>query len=523
MAQTHNSIAILGMPIDNLNMDETVEHIFAMIDGYQKDQRPRQVATVNVDFVVNTLSWSLKHIRHPELLDILRRADLVTPDGMPIVWVSRFLGVPLKERVAGADLVPRLAQESADRQKSIYFLGGRSDVGRQAADLLKKRYPDLKIAGTDAPFVHTEGIALSGAEEEDQIIVERINRSGADILLIGFGNPKQEIWLDRNRNRLKVPVSIGIGGTYEFIVGSVARAPVWMQKTGLEWVYRITQDPWRLWKRYFVGFFKFGLMVLPAILYYRYRRFLFNRLHKRILTPDIKPSSLNIIETLPIKVVTLSDPLDAAAAKLVKEELKDIAKESINVVLDLSRITFIDSSGIGLLVSLRRGLQNEDKDLFLIGIGASVKRLFTLSRVIDLFEDKICDNIDEVLAKTVNMEALSPFYYIEQVRHDSILFNLFGTLDAAQIATLDIESVKKIIEDKDSIFNLRGLNFVDSSGIMFFLKIQKHLSKYGKTCVLCGLQNNVKQMFHITKLKHLFKITDDTLSAEKTLERIRKR
>lgn len=273
MAQTHNSIAILGMPIDNLNMDETVEHIFAMIDGYQKDQRPRQVATVNVDFVVNTLSWSLKHIRHPELLDILRRADLVTPDGMPIVWVSRFLGVPL------------------------------------------------------------------------------------------------------------------------------------------------TQDPWRLWKRYFVGFFKFGLMVLPAILYYRYRRFLFNRLHKRILTPDIKPSSLNIIETLPIKVVTLSDPLDAAATKLVKEELKDIAKESINVVLDLSRITFIDSSGIGLLVSLRRGLQNEDKDLFLIGIGASVKRLFTLSRVIDLFEDKICDNIDEVLAKTVNMEALSPFYYIEQVRY----------------------------------------------------------------------------------------------------------
>jgi exopolysaccharide biosynthesis WecB/TagA/CpsF family protein len=188
-------------------------------------------------------------VRHPELLDILRRADLVTADGMPIVWTSKLLGVPLKDRVTGADLVPKLTQEAARRQKSIYFLGGRGDVGRQAADLLKKRYPNLKVAGTDAPFVHTEGAALSEAEEEDQAIVERINRSGADILLIGFGNPKQEIWFDRNRNRLKVPVSIGIGGTYEFIVGSVARAPVWMQKTGLEWVFRITQDPWRLWNR----------------------------------------------------------------------------------------------------------------------------------------------------------------------------------------------------------------------------------------------------------------------------------
>ena len=110
---TRDAIVILGIPINNLSMDETVQQILAMIDAYGEDGRARQVATVNVDFVVNTLAWRLSRIRHPELLDILRRADLVTPDGMPILWTSKLLGCPLKERVTGADLVPRLAEAAA--------------------------------------------------------------------------------------------------------------------------------------------------------------------------------------------------------------------------------------------------------------------------------------------------------------------------------------------------------------------------------------------------------------------------
>ncbi len=132
--------------------------------------------------------------------------------------------------------------------------------------------------------MHVEGETIADADETDMAIVERINRSGADILLIGFGNPKQEIWFDRNRNRLSVPVSIGIGGTYEFIIESVARAPRWMQQTGLEWVFRIAQDPGRLWKRYFVGFFKFGVMIWPAILHQQYKRLQFNLFHRKPLT-----------------------------------------------------------------------------------------------------------------------------------------------------------------------------------------------------------------------------------------------
>jgi N-acetylglucosaminyldiphosphoundecaprenol N-acetyl-beta-D-mannosaminyltransferase len=492
-----------------------------MIDAYKKDHRSRLVATVNVDFVVNTLSWSLKQSRHPELLDILRRADLVTPDGMPIVWASKLLGVPLKGRVTGADLVPRLAMEAAGRQKSIYFLGGRGDVGRKAAELLKKRYPNLKVAETDSPFVHVEGEALSGAEEQDQAIVERINRSGADILLIGFGNPKQEIWFDRNRTRLKVPVSIGIGGTYEFIVGSVARAPLWMQKTGLEWVFRITQDPWRLWKRYFVGFFKFGLMILPAVLYYRFKRLLFNLFHKKVSTPDSQASFSGESSAAALTLIPVPNPLDASVVETVREELEKKVSQHSNIVLDFSQVDFIDSSGLGLLISLWRKADKKRKALFMIGVKSSTRRFFELSRIFDLFKNRIFDTLSEATYFIKKNADLPGFYFFNIIRPEDVIFHLFGALDAAQMAALDVKNVIKEIGYKDCIFNLKNLTFIDSSGIMFFLKIQKHVSKQGKTCIISNLTDNVLQMFRITKLNRLFTIAEDTLAAEKILADIR--
>lgn len=515
---SHNSIIILGIPVDNLSMDETIGQIFAMIETSGQERRPCYVATVNVDFLVNTLSWRSKKVRHPELLNILRRADLVTPDGMPLVWASRFLGTPLKERVTGADLVPRLAEASAKHGKSIFFLGGREDVGRQAAELLKERYPELKIAGVFSPYVHVDGESLITAQEEDREIIDRINRSGADILLIGFGNPKQEVWFDRNRNRLKVPVSVGIGGTYEFITGSVKRAPEWMCKSGVEWIYRITQDPKRLWKRYFVGFFKFGFMVFPAIAYYRYRRLLYHLFSK-------KPA--NYTKTAPepgktasaVNIITLPELMDAETVSGKGEKIKAQLGLSAITVFDLSRVTFMDSSGLGMLISLNRLAQRTETNIYFIGIRSHIRRVFELNRIYDLFKEKIYKNIDEVLKQIKKIGKLPPFYIMEVSRAKDVLIHLFGTLDASQMPGVQMETILKKIGERCCILNLRDLTFIDSSGLVFFLKIQRYVSKQGKACVLCGLKGNVRQMFSITKLESLFKIEKDVLSAEKLLEK----
>ncbi len=256
---------ILGIPVDNRNMEETVDAVMSAITRHTPETPAKYVATVNVDFLRNSFGWNPGTIRHPELLRVLRHADFVTPDGMPIVWLGRLLGLPLKERVAGADLVDQLAKAAAEKGSSIYFLGGRDHLGDQAAATLKNRYPKLKIAGVANPRIAMCGEKLTGAYESDKAIVEAINQSGAGLLFISLGNPKQEIWFNRVQSMLNVPVSIGIGGSYEFIVGSVQRAPKWVQRCGGEWIFRLAQEPGRLWQRYVGDLFQFLYMAFPVL------------------------------------------------------------------------------------------------------------------------------------------------------------------------------------------------------------------------------------------------------------------
>ncbi|WP_051957926.1 WecB/TagA/CpsF family glycosyltransferase [Desulfobacter vibrioformis] len=518
------TIIILGIPIDNLDMDATVDRIFSMIESFKSDSVARQVATVNVDFVVNTLTWRLDRIRHPELIDILRRADLVTADGMPIVWISRLLGNPLGERVTGADLVPRLAEHAASQGKSIYFLGGREGVGQSAAEALTKRYPQLQIAGIDSPFVHVENESLEWAAEDDLPVIARINQAKPDILLIAFGNPKQEVWFHRNRNRLQVPVSIGVGGTFEFIVGTVRRAPPWIQKTGFEWLFRITQDPKRLWKRYFVGFFKFGLMVLPAIMYHRYRRMVAGS--GEAGDPDSLSGHTEPVQAEPVqetscccfRIIRMPRRFDVSFLHGNGGGTLEAQSANAQLVLDFNDTTFIDSSGLGLLVRLWRQTSQNTRTIFFLNIGPVLERFFKLNRMWDLFKDHIFSDFEEITASMKDAGTRLPFSYAVQIEPGFNILKLYGRLDAAQMSALDLEAMLNDISQSHAILDLEELDFVDSSGLALFIKLQKPLAQAEKQLILCNPKDPVKQMLRITRLTKLFALTPDLPSAEKRLE-----
>ena len=253
---------LLGIPFNAVTAPQALDRIFALAADPDRSSGCRIAATVNVDFIVNTYGALKKTPRNPELARILRRADLIVPDGMPMVWLSRLLGTPLPERVTGADLVPMIAERAAKERRKLYFLGGSPEAAQSAAELLRSRNPGLEIE-IDTPFVRLDA---PDAAEQDREICRRSNDSGADILLVGFGNPKQEIWLERNRQQLNCGIAMGVGGTFNFLAGKVKRAPQWMRRTGSEWIYRVIQEPRRLWKRYFIGLFQFGMMALQAIL-----------------------------------------------------------------------------------------------------------------------------------------------------------------------------------------------------------------------------------------------------------------
>jgi len=175
-------------------------------------------------------------------------ADFVLADGMPLVWFSRLIGERLPVRVTGSDLLPEFCRMAEKKSLKVFFLGGREDVTPKAIENLLKRFPALHVAGFATPWID-----LANDEEIHSDFVETINQSGADILFVGFGAPKQEIWISRNKKKLKTGIVVAVGGTFDFLAGKTVRAPLWMQKSGLEWLWRLLHEPKRLWRRYLIG------------------------------------------------------------------------------------------------------------------------------------------------------------------------------------------------------------------------------------------------------------------------------
>jgi N-acetylglucosaminyldiphosphoundecaprenol N-acetyl-beta-D-mannosaminyltransferase len=232
-----NSPALLfGVPIDDLTMDETVDAIGELVDEGRRHGRSHQVATVNVDFLVNALD-------DPEVHALLQDAALNIADGTPVVWGSRLAGFPLRERVAGADLVPRLVAESAGRGWRIHLFGSAPGVAERAVELFRSSHPDAEVSGASGPVVSPDGAVPDG-------VLDEVASVDADILCVALGNPKQERFIAAHRDRLQVPVMMGIGGTLDLLVGDRRRAPGWAQHSGIEWVFRAAQEPGRLGRRY---------------------------------------------------------------------------------------------------------------------------------------------------------------------------------------------------------------------------------------------------------------------------------
>ncbi|MES2464725.1 MAG: WecB/TagA/CpsF family glycosyltransferase [Armatimonadota bacterium] len=232
-----------GVVFNNVTMEETVSLILLMV---QKGDAARHVVTGNLDHL-----FMLQ--RDAEFRNIYSSAALALPDGAPIVWLSRLRDrsrkaseqTPLRERVAGSDLFWELAKASQKTGLRLFFLGGVPGSADTAAKIIRERYPKAQICGTYCPPFET-----FNTEAEQARIADIVRDAAPDVLLVGLGAPKQEKWIAANKHHLGVPVSIGVGGSFEMAAGIVQRAPQSFQRFGMEWAYRLVQDPARLWRRY---------------------------------------------------------------------------------------------------------------------------------------------------------------------------------------------------------------------------------------------------------------------------------
>jgi len=351
-------VAIMGLPLDSLTAGEAVETMERLV----LSGGTHQICPVNLDVWLNALG-------DPHLHRIMAGCSLVVPDGMPLVWVSGLLGSPLAERVTGVDLVPRLADLSARKGYGIFLLGGRPGVAERAKQLLEQNHPGVHIVGTYAP-----------AEEnlvrmDHSGILDRVHAARPDILLVAFGNPKQEKWIWMHRKRLGVPLSMGVGGSFDILVGDTRRAPRWLQQCGLEWAMRFLQEPSRLGPRYLRDFIGLSRRLPMALIAAWSQR------------PYSGPSRVTTANTPQVMHVYVHGKLSVEAASELQEATTASIVGGLVMVVHLQAVRQVTAAGFGILMDARRQLLEAGLSLSLAGLSLKIRFLLHAWCVQPLFDE----------------------------------------------------------------------------------------------------------------------------------------
>ena len=233
MPESHvPTVNIVSSPVSALPFENQID----VIAGWAKQKVSKFVCVANVHMLMEA-HWN------QDFRAVLEKADLVTPDGMPLVWLMRAFGFKEQDRVAGLDILLAVCRRAESDGQSVFFVGSTEDVLEKIRVRLSEDFPNLKVAGTMSPPFRT----LTSAE--DEALVREINESGAEIVFVAFGCPKQESWMAQHRDRISA-VMVGLGAVFPLYAGLHHRAPLWIRESGLEWLYRLFQEPRRLWKRY---------------------------------------------------------------------------------------------------------------------------------------------------------------------------------------------------------------------------------------------------------------------------------
>jgi len=443
-------IVMLGVPFDMVTVAQTIAIIGQMIESRQ----PHYLATANANFVAQALD-------DVELRRILLDAHLILCDGTPLVWASRWLGNPLPERVAGSDLAPLLMRAAAEKGWRVFLLGSKEDILQRAVANLRAQHPHLQIVGSfSPPFAPL-------LEMDHESIRRAITEAKPDLLLVGLGCPKQEKWINMHYRTLGVPVSIGVGGTIDFLAGEIPRAPMWMRNAGLEWLYWLAQEPRRLVRRSVTDLWVLSTGLLGQWWQLQVRRRRAARYRRLMVVAEKTEAGFEVVKIPP--------RFDAAVVREHEWLWKCFTTAPAHLLVDLASVEFIDSTGVGLLIWLHKSLTAANCHFVLVAPSAVAQQGLQRMRIPELLA--VAPDLDA--AKKIIMDRSHGIHAI-------------ATLDISpapkpltwhgEIVTSNVEAVKHLTESymdcctaqpKRIAIDLAEVRFVDSAGVGLMLRIRK--------------------------------------------------
>lgn len=342
---------LFGIPIDIISVEA------ALLELRNSTSRRARcfLSTPNLNFLIN--SYNDTHFRNSVIC-----SDLSVADGMPLVWLAKLIGIRKIERVAGATLFERLVKDSSD-PLSVYFFGGGKEAGRLASANINASNSSVTCVG----YMYPGFGSVEEMSRDDTI--EEINRCAPDFLIVALGAKKGQAWIQRNQNRLKASVITHLGAVVNMTAGTIARAPVWMQKCGLEWAWRIKEEP-SLWRRYFKDGLILGKLLLiralPSYIYWKHR----------------PPSDLFRTSTVTVRQASsrcflhLSGPWELSNVSSLRRAMAEATESPCGVVINVQNVRYVDSAVLGLFLLLYGHQLKLNRELRFEGVSQELKRIF---------------------------------------------------------------------------------------------------------------------------------------------------
>ena len=482
LERPRSPIAILGVLFDNVTVGETIEAIERMVASRQ----PHYLVTANVDFVVQAQE-------DVELRRILTDAHLVLCDGTPLVWASKMLGNPLLERVAGADLVPVLLRVAAEKGYRVFFLGATPDSIAKAVQNLKELHPSLIVAGFYSPPFNK---LLEMDHEETQ---RRILEAKPDLLFVSLGCPKQEKWIAMHYHSLGVPVSAGVGATIDFLAGAFKRAPVWMQRLGIEWIYRMLQEPKRLFKRYAKDLWVFGW------------RILFQLWHLRLGSskPARAQSNVRIRSEQNWQFIELPEFVNAEALHDSPPLANQLVADARPCLLEASKVLFIDSTGVGWLIRLQKELRSAGQDMVIIAPSLKLQRALALMKLANFFESAP----DAASARQLIQARARERFNSVRLRDPETLNPLLweGEITAANAKEVWVVTESYLCSGrrKELVIDLSNVRFMDSTGLSLMVRAKKLAHRENVKLTFTNPQSAVENVIQLARLREFLLVPEE--------------
>ncbi|MBS4168031.1 WecB/TagA/CpsF family glycosyltransferase [Parachlamydia sp. AcF125] len=486
------ALILLGIPVSDLTQEEAVQAIVKTIEAPAGPQKAiRYVGFMDREKLGGIWGWGVSTIDQREWLSMLFKSFLILPSDHALVWLSKALGTPLKEPIQEKEFLSELIKELVYKKKSIFFLGGNEIELKAFVEGLKRDYPEIQIAGMECPQIKCEGENLTHMDNLDDVLVEDINQTEPDLVWMHLGSPKQEIWLKRVKQRLKVPVAVGGGSFHSPVAGQS-----FMQKVSSWW-------------QQFFSVVKFSWLSLPLITYQSLLYFFYHKKIGHSWASNVKDPLLFLSFEQSFVVFQLPPVLDHTVSDQILVQLKDALGHPC-LTFDWSKVVYFDIEGLNFLTQLVTKVWREKKEIYCWGLASHLKYLLNFHRLWVLLAPYFLEDPRQFLSHFCEKERGKDHLYLSiQQRHAHLIVTFFGTMGNQLNYSSYLASWIPMIEDKECILDFTYCAAMDSRAFGFLLHLREYLKTHHKFLKICGLKSSLKQEFALTKVHHSFKFFDN--------------